>query len=65
MRDLMPEVASEVITDKQYHPLPDYNRGVLDCIEGKPHCMRRSAEYKEGYRAQYSREQEESHRSAG
>jgi len=62
MSDLFNRVADELIADAQYLPLPEYDKGVLDCIEGKFHDMTKSLEYTRGFGEQYAKEQQ---RSAG
>ena len=59
MSDLFNRVADELVTDQQYRPVPEYEKGVLDCIEGLVH-VDRSPDYTRGYGDQYSKEQQRS-----
>jgi len=65
MSDLFNRVADELITDEQYLPLPDYDKGVKDCRDGVPHAEGKGMEYDYGYSIQYAREARETARSTG
>jgi len=40
--------------------MSDYEQGIQDCKDGKPHSAGMSNEYSEGYATQYEKEQQQS-----